>query len=129
MNVTQPNPRTMRSRMKDFLLYCGIGVLVAATAILAGIHQARTGVRSEATAKWLGFVIMTALVFGNAVRYFRSSWSSPKFWGLLILFSVPHFILGFVVLSNVARLGLIQFAVVTPVEYFVLDTFLRRFSR
>jgi len=129
MTMARVDDRTMRMRLKDLLLYCSIGVLVAAVAILAGIYRARTGATSEMSGKWLGFAIMTTLVFGYAIRDYRSSWSAPKFWALVVLFSLPHFIAGFFVVSNLARLGLIHFAVVTPVEYFVLDAFLRRFLK
>jgi hypothetical protein len=129
MTMAEVNHRTIRMWIKDLMLYCIIGVLVAATAILAGIHQARVGVKSEGTVKWIGFSILTALVFGNAIRYSKSYWSSVRFWGLLIVFSLPHFIVGFLVLSKVTKLGLIRFAMVTPVEYFFLDSFLRRFLK
>jgi hypothetical protein len=116
-------------RVKDLLLYCGIGVAVAATAIVAGIYRARAGATSNLTVNWLGFAIMTALVFGNAIRNFKHLWAARKFWRLLILFVVAHVILGVLLLSRITNIGLIQFAVATPIEYFALMSFLKTFLK
>ncbi|MHB8755890.1 MAG: hypothetical protein ACYC92_13190, partial [Candidatus Acidiferrales bacterium] len=73
------------------------------------------------------FAIFTALVFGNAIRYAKPFWGLPRFWGLLTLFAVFHFGVGFAVLSSVTTIGLIDFAVVTPIEYLALAAYLSHF--
>ncbi len=118
--MAQASHRTTLMKLKDLLLYCVIGVLVAGTAMLLGIYRARARLSPGLSVKWLGFAIMTAFVFGNAIRYSRPAWGSPKFWMLLVLFSILHFGLGFLVVSKLANVGLIHFALATPVEYFAL---------
>jgi hypothetical protein len=111
-------------KVRDLLLCCMIGVLIAAAAILGGIYQARHAPSNGLPVKWLGFVIMTAFVFGNAIWYSKPFWRQPKFWGLLAIFSVFHFGLGFAILLRLGKVGLIAFFLATLVEYYILDIYL-----
>jgi hypothetical protein len=116
-------------RLRDLLLYCVIGALIAITAILVGVHRAKTGQSADGSVKWIGFAIMTALVFGNAVRYSKRFWCLSRFWGALLLFSILHLVLGFIIVSRITKVGLIQFAAATLIEYFVLDSYLGLFIK
>ncbi len=51
----------------SFFLYTIIGVAIAASAILLGVHQAKTGHPSDAF-KWIAFTLNTAFVFGAPLR-------------------------------------------------------------
>jgi hypothetical protein len=117
----------MWARARDFLLYCSIAVLLVATLVVYGLHQVKAGQTSGLPVKWLGFALMTAFVFGNAIRYSKPFWRWPRLWGLLLLFSLLHFGLGLLIIPKLTRIGLIHFAVATPIEYFVLTACLRRF--
>jgi len=103
-----------------------IGVVVAATAMLVGLYQARAGVSSESSIKWIGFTGMTTFAFGYAIYYSRRFWRSPKFWWFLAAFLVLHLALGFVIVPKLTDARLIHFAIATPVEYFVLTACLNR---
>jgi hypothetical protein len=121
------NPRTTSGRMKDFILYCVIGISIVTIIGLYAFHEGKLGHTSGMPVKWLGFGIMTAFVFGNTIRYSGRLWHLPKFWFLLGLFSVAHFALGLVILSRISKIGLIHFAAITPLEYFALTAYLAHF--
>jgi hypothetical protein len=121
------NQRTMVEKIKQLLLYCIIGVAVSAAAISLGILQAKAGSSAGLPIKWLGFAIMTALVFGNAIRYSKSRWTRPKFWGLLALFLFLHLAVGLAALWRLTQVGLIQFFLATVIEISVLSAYLGRF--
>ena len=88
ISATSVNHRTARGRLRDFLLYCVIGILVAALAVFYGVHQAKTNQTPGFSVKWLGFAILTAIIFGNAIRYTKPFWGLRRFWGLLAAFAV-----------------------------------------
>ena len=97
-----------------------IGTLIAAAAILGGIYNARAKLPHATITKWLGFGIMTTLVFGNGIRFSRHLWNSRKFWIVLAGFAALHLIVGVPAVSRAEKLGLVWFAVATPIEYFTL---------
>ncbi|SRR6266513_385432 len=125
--MTDANRRTKWGRVGDFLHYIAISVSLVVFLILYGIHQADTKQPPGLPLKWLGFGIMTVFVFGNAIRYSKPFWRWPKFWGVLALFSIIHFGLGFFVVLRLTNVSLIHFAIATPIEYFALTTCLGRF--
>jgi hypothetical protein len=127
--VTVAAKRTIWMWLRDLFLYCVIGVLVAGGAILLGDYRAKTMQSPDGSIKWFGFAIMTALVFGNAIRYSKQFWGSSRFWPALLLFSILHLVLGFLVVSRLTKVGMIQFAVVTPIEYFALVAYLGLFTK
>jgi hypothetical protein len=118
---------TVRRRIRDLLLYCLIGILLVAVGGVYAVHQGRLGQTSGLPLKWLGFGIMTALVFGNAIRHSEPFWRSRRFWGLLAVFSILHFGFGFVVLLRLRQVGLIEFLVATLIENALLNACLGRF--
>ncbi len=103
-------------KVKDLLLYCGIGILIAAAAILGGIYNAKARLPHEAITKWLGFGVMTAFVFGNGIRFSRRLWNRRIFWVALAGFAVLHLVVGVLVVSKVEKLGLLLFAVATQLS-------------
>ena len=118
-------PRQTRSgRIKDWLLYVVIGVLIVSSVWMFAMHQARTGGSPNLPLKWLGFAGMTAIVFGYAIRACRRSWGKQKFWVLLGLFFAVHSGLGALVLTRVPTVPLVLYAVLTGIEYVVLAAYL-----
>jgi len=115
--------------LRDLSLYCVIGVLVAGTAIVLGTYRAKTGQAPVGSIKWIGFAIMTAFVFGNAIRYSKHFWGLSRFWRALLLFSILHLILGFLIVSRLTKVGMIHFALATPIEYFALVAYLGLFIK
>jgi hypothetical protein len=101
-----------------------IGVSLAVFAILYGIYQAKLGQAPGLPVKWLGFAIMTGIVFLNGIRSYRASWGQRRYWVLLAIFSILHFGVGFIIVSRLGKVGLINFAIATIVEYFVLRAYL-----
>jgi Na+/melibiose symporter-like transporter len=118
-------PRQGRSgRIKDWLLYVVIAVLIVISVWMFAMHQARTGGSPNLPLKWLGFAGMTAIVFGYAIRACRRSWGKQKFWVLLGLFFAVHSGLGVFVLLRVPTVPLVLYAVLTGIEYVVLAAYL-----
>src|SRR6266567_2786211 len=93
--------QTRSRRIKDWLLYVAIAVLIVISVWMFAMHQARTGGSPNLPLKWLGFAGMTAIVFGYAIRACRQSWGKQKFWALLGLFFAVHSGLGAFVLLRV----------------------------
>ena len=114
-------------RLRDFLVYIAIGTSLAVLAIILGVHQAKTGQKAEVLLKWIGFAVMTLLVFWWAIRTHRRSWSNARFWRLLALFAVIHIVLGVGLLLRTTMVSLFPFVVITPLEYFLLSAYLSRF--
>ena len=112
--------RTVRGFLGDALLYCAIGVLVAATAMLIGFYQAKHGLSPRSSGKWIGFSGMTAFAFGYVIRHFKRDWVWPKFWWILTVFLVLHLALGFLIVRSLTDVRLIHFAIATPFEYVAL---------
>ena len=79
--------------------------------------------------QWMGFAIMTGLVFLNAFRSRRVYWSQRKSWVLMALFSIFHFAAGILVVARLAKVGLIDFAAATLLEYFALSAYLDHFMK
>jgi hypothetical protein len=109
------------------MIYCLIAIPIVAIIGLLGFHEGKLGHTSGLPIKWLGFGIMTAFVFGNTIRYSRYLWRVRKFWVLLGIFSLAHFVFGFLILSRISKIGLIHFAAITPIEYFGLAAYLTHF--
>src|SRR5208282_2705089 len=119
--------RTRSGRIKDWLLYVAIAVLIVISVWMFAMHQARTGGSPNLPLKWLGFAGMTAIVFGNAIRACRRSWGNQKFWVFLVLFFAVHSVLGVLVLLRVPVVPLLLYAVLTGPEYLLLAAYLGYF--
>ena len=115
-----PHQQTRSGKIKDWLLYVTIAVLVVISAWMFAMHQARTGGSPNLPLKWLGFGGITAIVFGNAIRSCRRLWGRRKFWVLLGLFFAVHCGLGVVLLMRVATAPWALYAVLAGPEYVVL---------
>jgi len=120
--------KTKWKRAGDFLLYVAVGVSLAVFAVLYGVHQAKLGQSPGLPPKWLGFSIMTGLVFLNGIRAYRDSWGRRRYWALLATFLMLHLGVGFIVLSRLTqKVSLIHFAFATLIEYFALSAYLDHF--
>jgi len=111
-------------RIRDWLLYVGIAVLIFALAGAFAVHQAMTGGSPDLPLKWIVFVGVTATMFGYAIRAYRRSWRKPKVWLLLIMFLIVHSALGIFALTRVEKVPLILFPMLSYVEYFLLAAYL-----
>lgn len=112
--------RVRSGKIKDWLLYLVIAVLIVISVWMFAMHQARTGGSPNLPLKWLGFAGMTAIVFGYAVRACRRSWGKQEFWLVLGFLFAVHLGLGVFVLLRVPTVPLVLYAVQTGIEYAVL---------
>jgi cation transport ATPase len=125
--ATRPQHQELSHRIRDSLLYTATGTSLAVLAITLGVYQAKTGQKPEALLKWIGFAVMTLLVFWWAIRAHRLFWTNARFWRLLTVFAVIHAVLGVGLLLRTTMVSLFPFVVITPLEYFLLSACLSRF--
>jgi hypothetical protein len=116
--------QTRLRRIRDWLLYVAIALLIVISVWMFAVHQARTGGSPNLPLKWLGFAGMSAIVFGYAIRACRQSWGKQKFWKLLGLFFAVHSGLGVFVLLRVPVVPLVLYALLTGIEYVILAAYL-----
>lgn len=114
-------------RIKDWLFYVGIAVLIVILLWLFAMHQATTGGSPDLPLKWLGFAGMTGIVFGYVIRACRRFWERQKFWLFLALFFAGHSGAGVFVLLRVPVVPLMVYAVLIPIEYLALAAYLGYF--
>jgi Na+/melibiose symporter-like transporter len=119
--------RTRSGRIKDWLLYVAIAVLIVISIWMFAMHQARTSGSPNLPLKWLGFGGMTAIVFGHAIRACRRLWGKQRFWLFLGLFFAVHSGLGVLVLLRVPVVPLLLYAVLTGPEYLLSAAYLGYF--
>ena len=75
----------------------------------------------------MGFIVMSAFVLGNAIRYSKAFWGFHRFWWAFTLFCGLHCIVGFAILRRFTTVRLVDFVVIGVAEYFALDAYLRLF--
>lgn len=113
--------RDRLNRIRDFVVYTLVGV--GAVAAVAGVALF-TAMRLDQAFKWLGFAVMTAIVFGGAIHMNRRWWRIPRFWLLLSSFLAVQSALGAAILSAVTKVYTIVWAVLIPLDYFALGAYL-----
>ena len=118
-------PRQTRSgRIKEWLLYVAIAILIVISVWMFAMHQARTGGSPNLPLKWIGFAGMSAIVFGYAIRACRRLWDKQRFWLFLGLFFAVHSGLGVLLLTRIPTVPLLVYAVLTGPEYLLLAAYL-----
>lgn len=123
--MTQENQKIMQAKIKDFLIYVLIGIGIVAALMLYASYLVKTKESASSSSKWIWFLIMTALIFGNALRHSKPSWRFPRFWWGLTFFVVFHFVVGILVLTRLTTVPGIDFVAIGVAEYFALDAYLR----
>jgi hypothetical protein len=113
-----------RRRIKDFLLYTLIGIGVVTATSLFAFH---TRVEVDSFFKWLGFGVVSALVFGDTIRTNRRQWRNQRFWVLVGVFLAVQSGLGIVLLSTVTKVPTIYWGLFFPLDYGVLAAYLAFF--
>ena len=112
--------------MRNFLLYTGVGITVALAAILLGVHQARSGHRAEDSLKWVGFAVLTLLVFWWIAQEHRDLWTGKQFWRFFGAFAMIHAGVGISILVSVRVTSLLPFILATPLEMWLVSACLNR---
>jgi len=119
-----PRRTTRWARIRDWLLYVAIAVLIVMAAWMFAMHQVRTGRSTDLPLKWLGFAGMTGINFGYAIQAGLRSRARRKFWVLLGLALAVHCGVGIFVLLRVDVVPLLLYAVLAPIEYAVLTAYI-----
>jgi hypothetical protein len=116
--------RTRKGGIRDFLLYTLIGIGAVTAVTLLAVF---TRVEFDSLFKWLGFGIVTALVFGDTIRTNRRQWRSRRFWLFLGVFFAVQCGLGIPLLSTVTKVPAIYWGLFFPLDYGVLAAYLAFF--
>jgi Na+/melibiose symporter-like transporter len=118
--MSNGSSRARWKRVRDWLLYVVIAAVVFAVVGVFAIHQAKTGGSPDLPLKWLGFVGITAIIFGYAILAYRRSWGRRQLWLLLTAFFIMHSGAGVFVLTRLTTVSLILYGLLTGIEYLCL---------
>ena len=119
--------RSKGAKVRELLLYCTVGVSLVALIILYGNYQVEHKQTPGFPIKWLGLLIISALLLRFATRAYRSFPDRGRFWRVVAIFGAAHFLAAVFVLTRVQGVTLGEFAVATVPEYFLLMTYLDHF--
>jgi len=126
--MKKPRPSVI-SRVRDIIVYALIGVGVVAVA-LAVADNARPG--AESPAKWYGFILFTAGLFGISLKEGRPFWGVRAFWMGFGLVFVLHLLVFIPLLRALGHVPAIYFVPVylfeIPVLGHTVDWFLENFG-
>lgn len=121
--------RSKGARFRDLLLYCAIGIGLVTLIILYGNYQIEHREAPGFPIKWLGLFIISALLLRFATRAYRGFPNRGRFWRLIGIFGAAHFVVAFLVLTRMQKVTLIDFALATVLEYFLLMAYLDHFLK
>ena len=116
---------TEDQRVRDLLLFLGVGLAVAAIAV-AGIYAAHSGKPTKEIFATLALFLVSLGVFGMLIRDYRAYWRTVRCWVTLSLLFVFHLAAGALVLHLTPfgpKLFLVAL-IVFPSEYQILEVFL-----
>ena len=125
--VQVTNHRTKGAKLRDLLLYCAIGIGLVALIILYGNYQIEHKQAPGFPIKWLGLLIISALLLRFANRAYRAFPDRGRFWRLVAIFGAVHFVVGFLLLTRIQKVTLGDFALASVLEYLLLMAYLDRF--
>jgi cation transport ATPase len=117
-------PSKRSHRLRDFAVYVAISVCIVVLIGLLAVHQAKTGQKPGALLKWIGFAVMTLLIFWWAIRAYRPYWGNARFWRLLAVFALLHVVLGISILTRLIVGSLFPFVLAAALEYYLLLEYL-----
>ncbi len=108
--------------LRDLAMYAGVSALII--AVVVALFAA--GLSWQAFVKWIGFAIMTSVVFGYYLDEYRVSWRTPRFWDVTLALLTAH--LGFWIIF-IKRSSEWKFIWFTPMvfEVIALQYFVNRF--
>ena len=75
---------------------------------------------AEVIGKWGGLTASTAILFTVIIRHRRKFHRRPSFWGTMVTLLLCHFLVLLSLLQRVEHWRLAWWAIVTPVEYFLM---------
>lgn len=113
--------RNRNGRIKDFLLYVAVGFGAVTAVTLLAVF---TSTVPDLLFKWLGFAVVTALVFGDMIRTNRRWWRSSRFWLLLGAFFAVQCGFGVLLLWSVTKVPAILWVLLIPLNYIALSAYL-----
>jgi drug/metabolite transporter (DMT)-like permease len=113
--------QTRRGEARDLLLYVLAGVGAVCTVTVIAVF---TRLEFDPLFKWLGFGIVTAVVFGDTIRANRRHWKTRRFWWLLAAFFALQCAFGIPILWTATKVPAIYWAALLPLNYGVLAGYL-----
>jgi hypothetical protein len=116
--------RTRTGEVRDLLLYVLVGVGAVTGVSLVAVF---TKVDFNSLFKWLGFGVVTALVFGDTIRTSLHHWRRRRFWVLLGIFFAVQCGLSIPLLWTVTKVPAIYWGLFFPLDYGALAAYLAYF--
>jgi hypothetical protein len=107
-----------KTRVRDFLLYVGIGILVAIAAIAYGIYSAKTGRKPIFKNDWTVAVVSAAIGFGSGLRSFWQLRRNLAFWAAWSGLLFAHFVILIPLLSRMEKVPLFFVVGLVPLDVF-----------
>jgi hypothetical protein len=117
-------PSNFRSRLRDYLLYILIALVVGSIAIALGI----SGVSADTFGRWGGLVCFTALLYGYFIADNRPQFRRLSFWVLTVVLLLAHVTVFAMIFAHIAHWKTIWFMGMF-LEFPVLAYFTNRFRR
>jgi hypothetical protein len=105
------------NRIRDFVLYIAIGLLVGLSIMWLAFHSDRSG---SDVFKWPGSAVITAIVFGYTIKENRTFWKRGSFWWTMTLLLFAHVCVFVTVLRRIDELRPFWWIVIVPIESVVV---------
>jgi peptidoglycan/LPS O-acetylase OafA/YrhL len=104
------------NRIRDFLFYIGISVL-----LLAGIFIAATlGVSKETFSQWYAFILFSLFLYGQFILNSKSHWKHRSFWVTTVLAVIGHSAIFIAIVRSGRQLGVGGWIVYVLIEMVLL---------
>jgi hypothetical protein len=112
-------------RLIDLIAYVAIAVLFFVALAALAVHDARTH-EDHDPGKWIGLVLVTAIVFGDALRTARGH-HDRRLWVVIAIFFAAQCGLGVLVVANIDSIPAVAWVIILPLDYWALEGFVRLF--
>jgi cell division protein FtsW (lipid II flippase) len=116
---------TKKNRTRDYVVYVGVGLLVACGAAAYGIYTARHGIVPQFKNDWTVALVTAGIAFGFVLRS-PSPKHDARFWVVWSLLLLLHFVIFLPVLSRMNKVPLVLGGLIAPVEFVALSFLLNK---
>ena len=117
MNVP-PQAVVTRKRLRDLFFYIAIGLAFSLAIVWGSFQSNRSG--TEVFGKWGGLAANTLIVFGYAIRQYRTLLRKKSFWAMVLAVISVHLALFIYTLQVVDVWRLAWWVIITPIEYVII---------
>src|ERR1700739_393046 len=84
--------RPIGTHLREWLLYVLSAALMIFALVGCHLYAKHKGLAEYTVLKWLNIIITAALVFGSAIKRFCPLRENPRFWAVLGILFLAHFL-------------------------------------